>query len=126
MAGRGRYPRTARVNQVLQEVVADALERMGTDDERLQLVTITGVEVDRDLRHAKVFYAARHEEAATALEERRIALQRTIARETRLRHTPQLSFLADPAIASGWRVEEILKDLSERDETIDGDDTSSP
>lgn len=117
MAGRGRYPRTARVNQVVQEVLADALERAAVDDERLLLVTITGVETDGDLRRAKVFYAARNEESPAALEQHRVRLQRAIARETRLRHTPQLSFLPDPALASGWRVEKILKDLSERDDT---------
>ena len=36
-----RYPRTARVNEVLREVVADELERI--DDERLGITTVTGV-----------------------------------------------------------------------------------
>lgn len=125
MPGRGRYPRTARVNHVLQEIVAEALERMATDDERLQLVTVTGVEADADLRHAKVFYAARHPDAGEALESQRVALQRAINRETRLRRTPQLVFLPDPAIASGWRVEEILKDLSQRDDTSSTSDSST-
>ena len=51
-----RYPRTLRVNEVVREVLADELERM--DDPRLELVTITGVDVSRDLRHATVYYAA--------------------------------------------------------------------
>jgi len=117
MAGRGRYPRTARVNQVVQEVIADALERAAVEDERLLMVTVTGVETDADLRRAKVFYAARHEGADQALEQHRVRLQSAIARETHLRRTPQLSFRPDPAIASGWRVEKILKDLSQRDDT---------
>ena len=50
-----RYPRTARVNEVMLEVLADELERMS--DPRLELVTLTGVEVSRDLAHAKVFYS---------------------------------------------------------------------
>ena len=48
-----RYPRTARVNHVVHEVVADELERI--DDDRLELTTVTGVEVDPDLRHATVW-----------------------------------------------------------------------
>ncbi|HVJ96801.1 MAG TPA: ribosome-binding factor A, partial [Acidimicrobiia bacterium] len=50
-----RYPRTARVNEVMLEVLADELERMS--EPRLELVTLTGVDVSRDLAHAKVFYS---------------------------------------------------------------------
>jgi len=42
-----RYPRTARVNEVMLEVLADELERMS--DPRLELVTLTGVDVSRVL-----------------------------------------------------------------------------
>ena len=38
------YPRTARVNQVLREVVAEALERMADIDDRLRLLTVTSVD----------------------------------------------------------------------------------
>jgi ribosome-binding factor A len=45
-----------RVNEVVREVVADELERLS--DPRLGLVTVTGVEVSNDLRHATVYYSA--------------------------------------------------------------------
>ena len=51
-----RYPRMARVNEVVREVIADELERLS--DPRLGLVTVTGVEVSADLRHATVYYSA--------------------------------------------------------------------
>ena len=51
MTSAKRYPRTARVNEVMLEVLADELERMG--DPRLELVTLTGVDVSRDLAHAQ-------------------------------------------------------------------------
>ena len=51
-----RYPRTARVNEVLREVVAEELERI--DDERLGITTVTAVEVDPDLRHAVVWLSS--------------------------------------------------------------------
>ena len=51
-----KYPRTLRVNEVVRETLADQLERM--EDPRLELVTITGVDVSPDLRHANVFYSA--------------------------------------------------------------------
>ena len=51
-----RYPRMARVNEVVREVIADELERLS--DPRLGLVTVTGVDVSADLRHATVYYSA--------------------------------------------------------------------
>ena len=60
-----RYPRTARVNEVMLEVLADELERMS--DPRLELVTLTGVDVSRDLAHAKVYYSTL---TATAVDHR--------------------------------------------------------
>ena len=109
--GAHRYPRTARVNHVLQEVVADELERIAGDDPRLELVTVTGVEVDPDLRHATVWLSSLSEETAEALATERVRLQGAIAGQVRLKRTPQLAFAADPAVASGNRVEDILRTL---------------
>lgn len=111
-----RYPRTARVNEVLREVLADALERMS--DPRLELVTVTGVEVTRDLREAKVFYSAlRHADDAdgtlAALRAAAPALRASLGAEVRMKYVPRLTFLADPAIEAGQRVEEILAGLHE-------------
>ncbi len=103
------YPRTARVNAVLVQVLGDALERMRDDDERLPLLTVSAVSVEADLRHATVFMASLPEGALEALEARRLELQGAIAREVRLKRTPTLSFVADPAMAAGMRVEEALR-----------------
>jgi ribosome-binding factor A len=109
------YPRTARVNQVLREVLADSLERLADADDRLRLATVTGVAVASDLRHATVFMSALTDEMVEALDEHRPTLQRAIAREVRMKRTPHLEFSADPAVAEGTRVEEILRELHRRD-----------
>jgi ribosome-binding factor A len=111
--GAHRYPRTARVNQVLREVVADELERIGDDDSRLGMLTVTGIEVEPDLRNAKVWLTSLGEETAEALEEHRLRIQSAIAGQVRLKRTPHLTFAADPAIAAGMRIEEIIRDLGE-------------
>jgi len=114
-----RYPRTARIDRVLQAVVAEALER--TDDDRLGLLTVTGMHTDPDLRHAVVFYATRDkadaEQVAEALEEARVPVQAAIGREVRLKRTPLLRFERDPAMDAGWRIEEILRAERERNES---------
>ncbi len=53
--------------------------------------------------------------ALAALEARRPELQAAIAREVRLKRTPMLSFVADPAIAAGDRVEEALRRIRHDD-----------
>ncbi len=103
------YPRTLRVNQVLRHVVAEELERLADADERLSLVTVTAVETAPDLRTATVFCASLPDAAEEALAERRPQLQRAVARQVRLKRTPQLSFAVDPAVVAGSRVEAALR-----------------
>jgi ribosome-binding factor A len=108
-----QYPRTARVNEILREVVAEALERMEDIDERLGLLTVTSVECDPDLRHAVVYLSSLGEHEAAALAESRVRLQGAIAAEVRLKRTPQLRFAADPGVEAGQRVDDILRSIHE-------------
>ncbi len=103
------YPRVARVNAVLLEVLAEELERLADVDERLRLVTVTAVDCDRGLQSATVYVASLTDEVADALEEHRRILQRTVGSEVRMKWTPTLRFAADPAIAAGEAVEEALR-----------------
>ena len=116
-----RYPRTARLNEVIREIVAEAIEQMVDADERLELVTITGVEAEQDLRRATVFFTSRHEGADVALEEHRSRLQSEINRQTRFKRTPQLAFVEDPGVSSGWKIEGILRDLHAQEGRNAGD-----
>lgn len=104
------YPRALRVNQVLRQVVAEELERLADADE-LPMLTVTSVEVAADMRSAVVYLASLDDASACALEERRGHLQRLIGSQMTMKRTPRLSFRADPAIASGSRVEELLRGL---------------
>lgn len=115
-AGR-RYPRSARVNEVLREVLAETLERLADADERLALLTITAVQTDPDLRRAKVLFASLSDEGREALDQVRVRLQATVARQVRLKWTPQLSFDSDPAVSTGQRVEDLLRHLRRPEDT---------
>jgi ribosome-binding factor A len=106
-----RFPRAARINEVLRQVLADEIQRLVDSDERLTLLTITAVETDRDLRHAKLFFSRLGPVEIEALEDARVRLQATVARQVRLKWTPLLSFAEDPAIIGGRRIEDILRDL---------------
>ena len=104
------YPRALRVNQVLRQVVAEELERLADADE-VPMVTVTSVEVAADMRTAVVYLASLDDETALVLEEQRGHLQHLIGTQMTMKRTPRLSFRADPAIAAGSRVEELLRRL---------------
>ncbi len=106
------FPRTARLNHLVHEIVAEEIELL--DDERLGFLTVVGVEVESDLRRATVYYTTLEEAdpgVAELLEEHRGRLQAAIARQARLKRTPELVFRPDSVIVQAQRVEDILRDL---------------
>ncbi len=103
------YPRVARVNEILREVISDTLVRWADEDSRLGLLTVTGVETAPDLRQATVYFDSLPPGAAEALEEGRVALQAVVNQQTRMKRTPRLNFRSDPAVAAGEAIERILR-----------------
>ncbi|MGF1599928.1 MAG: 30S ribosome-binding factor RbfA [Acidimicrobiales bacterium] len=113
-ATKRQFPRTARLNTLLQQIIADHLERV--DDDRLGFLTVTGVEVDADLNRAQVWVSALADESQDAeilgaLEQHRKPIQGAIARSARLRKTPEVVFAFDPAVRAGARIESILSQI---------------
>ncbi|MDQ3946936.1 MAG: 30S ribosome-binding factor RbfA [Actinomycetota bacterium] len=118
-----RYPRTARVNELVREVLAEELERLS--DPKLGFVTLTGVDVTGDLRQATVWYSVLdlpgyikdadpdqvHEDTADALRAITGHLKSVLGRQVRLKYTPDLLFREDPAMTEADRVERILRQL---------------
>lgn len=115
-----QYPRTARLNQLVQEIVAEEIERV--EDDRLGFFTVVAVDVEADMSHAVVWYSAIRddgttvtepdEDLAAALEEQRRHLQSAIARQTRLKRTPELVFKPDTVGQQAQRLEAILRELT--------------
>ena len=108
-----RYPRTARLNESLREVIAEELIRI--DDERLGLVAITAIDVDPEMNRAIVFYDSLvgedgDDEIGAALAEHRVRIQSAVGRQVRAKKTPILSFKPDDAIRAAERIERVLRD----------------
>ena len=117
------YPRTARLNALLTEIVADYFERVEEDE--LGFMTITGVEVDNDLNIADVFISIlgddglQDELVLETLERHRKDVKRAIASQAKLRKTPEVVFAFDPAVRAGARIDAILAQIPEdRDEPV--------
>jgi len=109
-----QYPRTARLNRLLQEILGEELELI--DDERLERVTLISVDVDADLHLAVIYYDSLDGEEGDeivleAFAEARVRLKRAIGRQTRLKRVPELSFRPDPAVREGSKIEAILADI---------------
>jgi len=122
-----RYPREVRLSQSLRQVIAEELVEI--DDESLDLVTITSVDVDPEMNHAIVFFdSLRGEEGDSqildSLGRHRVRLQSAVARQIRSKKTPILDFRPDDVIRSAERIEKILRDnptpLRAEDHAADG------
>ena len=122
------YPRTARLNQLVHQIVAEELERI--DDERLELVTVVDVVCEADLRNATVYVTGLggpedDEAIVEALGDHRKHLQATINRQTRFKRTPELIFAADEVTRSANRIETILRDMKVDDPRAPDDETDA-
>ena len=105
--------RLLRINEAVREVLSVAVADLS--DPRIGFVTITGVQVARDLRTARVYVSVLGDDTAckatlAALHSSRGILQREVGRQVKLRTTPQLQFEHDTTLDTAMRIEEILRD----------------
>ena len=106
------YQRSARLNELLREIIAEELERV--DDDRLDWVSVVSVEVDNELTKARVYLSSleqNEDEIIKVLSEYRGRFRKVIGRSARIRRVPDLIFMIDPSIRTGNRIEEILTEL---------------
>jgi ribosome-binding factor A len=108
-----------RVNESVRAVLAEAVGEL--KDPRIGFVTVTGVETSPDLRHATVFVSVlgsqrKRDTSLAGLEAAHGVLQRHIARELRLKRTPQLTFQYDPTVEHGVRMSKLIDELAPDDD----------
>jgi ribosome-binding factor A len=104
-----------RVNEAVKEVVSEGLGEL--KDPRIGFVTVTGVETSADLRHARVFVSvlgseAKRRKTLAGLEAAHGVLQARLAKELRLKRTPQLAFEYDPTVERGVRMTQLIDELA--------------
>jgi ribosome-binding factor A len=119
------HRRSERVAEGIREEVATFLAEDAKDPRIIGLVTVTGVDVTRDLRHAKVFVSIMGSEAerqATleGLDSAASHLRSRIGRSLRLRVAPEITFRYDESIARAAKIEALLAEL--RNPPSPGDD----
>lgn len=112
--------RTDRVGEAIQALVASLLVR-DIKDPRIGLVTITGVRVTPDLRHARIFFSCLgdDEQRLRSLRGLRSAagfVRGQVARQLNLRVAPEIVFEFDPTLEQAERLSRLLKDSPPTDE----------
>jgi ribosome-binding factor A len=107
-----RSARMRRVDEAMRAVLSDAIAK-DLKDPRIGFVTVTGVKTSPDLRHARVYVSVLGDdpERSASIDGLRSAhgfLQRRLADELTLKHTPSLTFEYDDSVDRGMRISQLL------------------
>ena len=111
--------RPERISDLIRGILARVL-REEVRDPRIGFVTLTGVEVSPDLRHARVFVSTLGEASSrassiVALNRAASFFRRAVAREAGLKRTPEIRFEEDATLEGGSRVEQLLDEIHRED-----------
>lgn len=118
--------RSERVGDLIREELSSLLLRQ-VRDPGVRSVTVTRVQMTRDLQLARVYYtvhadARDKQDAERALRRAKPFLRRQLAGRLRLRHVPELTFFHDEALEREDRVARLLEEISAaRNEEVNGD-----
>jgi ribosome-binding factor A len=117
--------RLDRVNQLIREEISLLLQRE-LKDPRLGFVTVTEVDVAKDLRTAKVYVSVLGSEAdwqasLSALEHARGFIRNWLTPRLRLRAIPHLTFHPDRSMAHAAHIQTVLEELRVNDERRAGE-----
>jgi len=107
-----------KVNEAVREALAVIISR-DMKDPRLELVTVTSVEVTGDLRHATVYVTAhgdeeRYDDALAGLQSGKGRIRALLGERVDMRFTPELDFRIDDSVDQGMRIAEILHEHDRR------------
>ena len=129
------FERTQRISHFLHEELARLLQST-VRDPRVQEVNLTGVEVTRDLSHAKVFFTLMNDvsveeraEVAAVLSKVSGFLRSELAKASTMRTVPRISFRFDESVGRGRDMETVLREARTADEKLhtgDPRDASEP
>ena len=106
------FSRSDRVAEQIRRELAELI-RLELKDPRVNLVTITGVEVTPDYAHAKVFYttlapADQRAELERGLKRSSGFLRREIGRRVKIHHNPELHFVFDASVEHGSHLSQLI------------------
>jgi ribosome-binding factor A len=119
--------RADRVGEAIREEIATFLAESVKDPRIVGFVTVTGVEITSDLRHAKVFVSVMGSEAEKAATFEGLAstashLRSRVGRSLRLRVAPEIQFREDESVARAARIESLLANIKTESSVVEPED----
>ena len=116
--------RTDRLNSLLKEVISDVIRKEVRNPHVNELVTVTRVEITKDLHYAKVYISvigtdAQKKETIAALQSAAGFIAITASKEVVMRYFPALTFILDDYVDKHMRIEELLKEISQEKKSRD-------
>lgn len=123
-------PRSTRLADQIQRDLAELIRR-DLKDPRVGMVTITDVEVSRDLSHAKIYVsslmdAATHEQTIAALRHAAGFLRARLGHALRVRQVPELHFVYDESVERGVRLSHLIDEAVEQGLPKQRDGSTTP
>ena len=120
-----QYKRADRVGDLIKEEISQIIQQE-LKDPGIGFVTITGVELSDDLKHAKIFYSVLGDEEAkkessSALRRACGFVQREMGRRLRLKYTPEIYFLFDPSVEYGAHIEMLIEKMHQSERSTKDD-----
>ncbi|MGV3345603.1 30S ribosome-binding factor RbfA [Enterobacteriaceae bacterium LUAb1] len=116
------FGRSQRVSQELQKEIAIILQREIKDPRLGMMVTVSGVDVSRDLAYAKVFVTFLNDEDEAAIQAGLRALgdaagyiRTLLGKAMRLRIVPELTFFYDTSLIEGMRMSNLVSNVIRND-----------
>lgn len=114
--------RQRRLQDRIREIVAGLLERR-IKDPRLGFVTVTDVRITADLRDATIFYTVLGDEpdragTAAALASAQGLIRAEVGKQTGLKHTPTVSFVADQLPDTARHMDDLINQARKHDEEV--------
>lgn len=93
-----------------------AIIQMEIKDPRTQFVTVTKVQISRDLQHARIFYSVLGDEtkfrrAQEGLESAQGFIRRLVGQRIKLRYTPEIVFVFDESIAYSAHLDQTIEQI---------------
>lgn len=113
------FKRTDRIAEMIQRKLSQIIQQEIKDPRMPAFVTISLVNVTKDLAHAKVFFTVLNsspDETAVILNTAASYLRTALARTVKLRTVPQLHFIYDESIEYGRRLSKLIDEVNPDDE----------
>lgn len=113
------YPRTRRIGEEIRKIISKMLYEGQIKDTKItkskSLISVTSVEVVRDLRYAYVYISVLGKDADSVLEGLKHAagfVRKEVGRELNIRYTPEIVFRLDDSMEKGAYMSKLINDVN--------------